>query len=72
VFAELDRRRRERLAAAIGGYEQVLITAAVLEDVPEPLAGRVVHIEAGRVVDAPDLAASTEASDAREPEASGV
>ncbi|MCK8610739.1 DNA replication/repair protein RecF [Agromyces sp. C10] len=53
VFAELDRRRRERLAAAIGEYEQVLITAAVLEDVPEPLAGRVIHIDAGRVVDAP-------------------
>ena len=71
VFAELDRRRRERLAAAIGGYEQVLITAAVLEDVPEPLAGRVVHIEAGRVVDAPG-ATSPAAADAREPEASGV
>ncbi|GAA4044350.1 DNA replication/repair protein RecF [Agromyces indicus] len=53
VFAELDRRRRERLAAAIGEYEQVLITAAVLEDVPEPLAGRVIQIDAGRVVGAP-------------------
>lgn len=82
VFAELDRRRRERLAAAIGGYEQVLITAAVLEDVPEPLAGRVVHIDAGRVIDAPgdsgapgDIDARTaEPGDvgARETEASGV
>lgn len=81
VFAELDRRRRERLAAAIGGYEQVLITAAVLEDVPEPLAGRVVHIDAGRVLDAPgdsggagdsgDPAASDTVG-ARETEASGV
>ena len=53
VFAELDRLRRERLAAAIGGFEQVLVTAAVLEDVPAPLAARVVHIEAGRIVDAP-------------------
>jgi len=53
VFAELDRLRRERLAAAIGGFEQVLVTAAVLEDVPEPLAARVVHIEAGRILDAP-------------------
>ncbi|QEO14514.1 DNA replication/repair protein RecF [Agromyces intestinalis] len=51
VFAELDRRRRERLAAAISGYEQVLVTAAVLEDVPEPLTARIVHIEAGRIVD---------------------
>lgn len=51
VFAELDRLRRERLAAAIGGFEQVLVTAAVLEDVPEPLTARVVHIDAGRIVE---------------------
>jgi DNA replication and repair protein RecF len=70
VFAELDRRRRERLAAAIGEYEQVLITAAVLEDVPEPLAGRVIRIDAGRVVvDAPRQEGSTTT---RETEASGV
>jgi DNA replication and repair protein RecF len=50
VFAELDRMRRERLAAAIGGFEQVLVTAAVLEDVPEPLIARIVHIEAGHIV----------------------
>lgn len=54
VFAELDRLRRERLAAAIGGYEQVLVTAAVLEDVPAPLTARIVHIDAGRIVDAGD------------------
>ena len=51
VFAELDRLRRERLAAAIGGFEQVLVTAAVLEDVPEPLIARIVHIDAGRIVE---------------------
>ncbi|HZW41289.1 MAG TPA: DNA replication/repair protein RecF [Agromyces sp.] len=51
VFAELDRLRRERLAVAIAGFEQVLVTAAVLEDVPEPLIARVVHIEAGEIVD---------------------
>ncbi|HET8780714.1 MAG TPA: DNA replication/repair protein RecF [Agromyces sp.] len=51
VFAELDRMRRERLAAAIGGFEQVLVTAAVLEDVPEPLTARIVHIDAGQVVE---------------------
>lgn len=54
VFAELDRLRRERLAAAIGGYEQVLVTAAVLEDVPAPLTARIVHVDAGRIVDAGD------------------
>ncbi|MGR0318565.1 DNA replication/repair protein RecF [Agromyces sp. ZXT2-3] len=53
VFAELDRLRRERLAAAVGGYEQVLITAAVLEDVPEPLSHRVIRIAAGEVVEVP-------------------
>ena len=52
VFAELDRLRRQRLAEAIVGFEQVLVTAAVLEDVPEPLTARIVHIDAGRIVDA--------------------
>lgn len=50
VFAELDEDRRSRLASAIAGYEQVLITAAVFDDVPEPLRGRVTRIRAGRVV----------------------
>ncbi|WP_308798057.1 DNA replication/repair protein RecF [Agromyces silvae] len=57
VFAELDRLRRERLAAAIGDFEQVLVTAAVLEDVPSPLTARIVQIEAGRIVDAAGQAA---------------
>ncbi|GAA1761464.1 DNA replication/repair protein RecF [Agromyces humatus] len=51
VFAELDRLRRQRLAEAIGGFEQVLVTAAVLEDVPEPLTARIVRIDAGRIVE---------------------
>lgn len=77
VFAELDRLRRARLAAAIGGYEQVLITAAVLEDVPEPLAHRVVRIDAGRVVDPGPVAPAPEAAERTsspepQPEASGV
>src|SRR5690606_25471240 len=33
VFAELDQSRRSRLAEAVAGYEQVLITSAVLDDV---------------------------------------
>jgi DNA replication and repair protein RecF len=37
VFAELDRNRRRRLVSAVSGVEQVLITAAVLEDVPGEL-----------------------------------
>jgi DNA replication and repair protein RecF len=39
VFAELDVQRRSRLAGLVGGAEQVLITAAVPEDVPSELAG---------------------------------
>jgi DNA replication and repair protein RecF len=39
VFAELDSGRRDRLAAALSGAEQVLVTAAVGEDVPAGLAG---------------------------------
>ncbi|QAY72615.1 DNA replication/repair protein RecF [Agromyces protaetiae] len=62
VFAELDRLRREKLAAAIGDYEQVLVTAAVLEDVPAPLAARIVRIHGGRIVD--DELEASEASEA--------
>ncbi|TFC94816.1 MULTISPECIES: DNA replication/repair protein RecF [Cryobacterium] len=51
VFAELDLSRRRRLAAAVTDFEQVLITAAVLEDVPEDLTAHTIHINAGAVVD---------------------
>ena len=53
VFAELDESRRSRLAEAIAGYEQVLITAAVLGDVPDALRAHTVHIRAGEIVEAP-------------------
>ncbi|WP_104163734.1 DNA replication/repair protein RecF [Cryobacterium sp. N22] len=55
VFAELDQSRRRRLAEAVTGYEQVLITAAVFEDVPAVLAAHAIHIHAGAVVDAPEV-----------------
>jgi DNA replication and repair protein RecF len=51
VFAELDEGRRAKLASAIGDYEQVLITAAVFDDVPTPLAAHTVHIRGGRIVE---------------------
>ena len=54
VFAELDESRRGRLAEAIAGYEQVLITAAVLGDVPDALRAHTVHIRAGEIVEAPE------------------
>jgi DNA replication and repair protein RecF len=51
VFAELDLNRRSRLATAIASFEQVLITAAVLEDVPQSLIANTIHIQAGTVID---------------------
>lgn len=47
VFAELDTRRRERLAELVAGARQVLVTAAVPQDVPEPLAGARVDVRGG-------------------------
>lgn len=52
VFAELDESRRGRLADAVDGFEQILITAAVLGDVPKQLAAHVVRIRAGKVLEA--------------------
>lgn len=54
VFAELDESRRERLASAVKGFQQVLITAAVLGDVPDELTGHTVRIENGAIVGAAD------------------
>ncbi|MEV2222801.1 DNA replication/repair protein RecF [Nocardia vinacea] len=45
VFAELDRRRRTALAEVAAGAEQVLITAAVPEDVPVELAAVPLGVE---------------------------
>jgi len=50
VFAELDAGRRARLVDAVAGYEQVLVTAAVEEDLPPALAGTPIRIRAGEVV----------------------
>ncbi|WP_309707901.1 DNA replication/repair protein RecF [Pseudolysinimonas sp.] len=50
VFAALDETRRARLASGIADYEQVLITAAVLDDVPDALRAHTVRIQAGRIV----------------------
>jgi DNA replication and repair protein RecF len=49
VFAELDGQRRQRLAGMVAGAEQVLVTAAVAEDVPEALAGARVDVMGGEV-----------------------
>jgi DNA replication and repair protein RecF len=54
VFAELDESRRDRLADAVDGFEQVLITAAVGGDVPGRLAGNSVLIRDGHIIEAGD------------------
>ncbi|QNA91234.1 MULTISPECIES: DNA replication/repair protein RecF [unclassified Microbacterium] len=51
VFAELDADRRQRLAGLTAGYEQVVVTAAVEEDIPAVLHAHVVHISAGTISD---------------------
>lgn len=45
VFAELDVMRRRALATAAESAEQVLVTAAVLEDIPAGWDARRVHID---------------------------
>lgn len=61
VFAELDAGRRERLAQMVSENEQVLITAAVAEDVPKQLVATVFHVKSG-VVSAPSGSDQSEAS----------
>lgn len=54
VFAELDVQRRRKLAAIVSGAEQVLVTAAVEDDIPAELAGRRVKVVPGGI-DGQDL-----------------
>ncbi|MCY0934275.1 DNA replication/repair protein RecF [Streptomyces sp. H34-S4] len=49
VFAELDARRRERLAELVAPGEQVLVTAAVDDDVPGVLVGTRFAVSGGEV-----------------------
>jgi DNA replication and repair protein RecF len=46
VFAELDRKRRSALARVAADAEQVLITAAVAEDVPPELDAVKMEVQA--------------------------
>ena len=52
VFAELDKDRREKLSDLVQQNEQVLITAAVIEDVPQSLLANRFQVESGRVTHA--------------------
>jgi DNA replication and repair protein RecF len=49
VFAELDTGRRAQLAELVSGAEQVLVTAAVPDDIPEGLRGRRFDVADGEV-----------------------
>lgn len=49
VFAELDRDRRDRLAALVADAEQLMVTGAVAEDVPESLDGARFDVMEGKV-----------------------
>ncbi len=55
VFAELDADRRARLAALVGDFEQVIVTAAVEEDVPPALRARTVRVVAGTIQQVDDV-----------------
>jgi DNA replication and repair protein RecF len=49
VFAELDATRRNQLILRVKNVEQVLITAAVMEDVPKELVGNKLFVNNGKV-----------------------
>lgn len=49
VFASLDGRRRQALVEVVGGAQQVLLTAAVDEDVPAQLAGSRLRVQGSEV-----------------------
>jgi DNA replication and repair protein RecF len=51
VFAELDAGRRDRLAALVAQAEQVLVTAAVPEDIPSLLTGAHFKVSAGTLTE---------------------
>lgn len=50
VFAELDTDRRDRLAVLVSSAEQVLVTAAVPDDIPTALAGVRIDVVDGKVL----------------------
>jgi DNA replication and repair protein RecF len=70
VFAELDAGRRDRLAALVAEAEQVLVTAAVPEDIPSLLTGAHFKVSAGTLTEvAPpqELVSPSQAEDPRVP-----
>jgi DNA replication and repair protein RecF len=74
VFAELDTGRRDRLAALVAEAEQVLVTAAVPEDIPSLLTGAHFKVAAGTLTEAAPGEAAPGAAGLDEvaPEAAGL
>jgi DNA replication and repair protein RecF len=75
VFAELDAGRRDRLAALVATAEQVLVTAAVPEDIPGLLVGAHFKLAAGTLSEAvprPEPVPRPEAEPVPRPEAEPV
>jgi len=68
VFAELDATRRAQLATVAEGAEQVIVTAAVEQDVPPQLGGKRYLVTKGAVAVEPheEDAAAAESADERE------
>jgi DNA replication and repair protein RecF len=70
VFAELDTGRRDRLAGLVATAEQVLVTAAVPEDIPSLLTGAHFKVFGGTLTDyAADGSAEVAAGGPAEPDA---
>lgn len=51
VFAELDMGRRARLMRAVHEFEQVIVTAAVQEDIPSDVPWHRVIVDAGTIIE---------------------
>jgi DNA replication and repair protein RecF len=49
VFAELDQRRRERVAEVAAAAEQALVTAGVAAELPHGLRAAMFHVEPGNI-----------------------
>ena len=69
VFAELDTGRRDRLAALVAEAEQVLVTAAVPEDIPSLLTGAHFKVSAGSLTVAAPRESATQPAAASTPQA---
>jgi DNA replication and repair protein RecF len=65
VFAELDDRRRRALAGVAARAEQVLVTAAVDDDVPAGLGGTRLAVSGGRITPAAGQPARSSTSASR-------